>query len=273
MILNAPVAEKCLFEVNGTTDDFNPCLDALKFSIYYAAIVVAPPAQRHPGSTESRASQLYKYSCAIKRIVDEPEVLASSEILPLQALVIYLYHNQTDDEHARYVLVGKALRMAQFLGLHRDGTILQKTPFDTEMRRRLWWNLHRLERRLAENYLGHPFSSEPQFDTLLPTNLNDADISPIDAEFQKPRVGLTEMSFCLVDFEISSLTFNLLKQRPSIGAELHERKASMIRESLKKLTKEHLKFCDPANDFDLMVTTFAKLCLVCFALSFHFPFL
>lgn len=271
MILHVPTAESLLFEINETMDEINPCMDVLKFSICHAAIVDTPPSDL--GSLESRERQLYKYSCAIKRILEEPEVLASSDIIPLQALVIYLYHNRTDDEHTRYSLVGKALRMAQFLGIHRDGAILHKPPFETEMQRRLWWNIHRLERRLAENYLEFPFSSEPQFDTLLPTNVNDADIAPIDAEYQKPRVGRTEMSFCLVDFEISSLTFKLLRQRPSVGTGFHERKASMVRESLKKLTEEHLKFCDPANDFDLMITTFAKLCLVCyypFCLSFHF---
>jgi len=266
MILHVPTAERSLFEINENSDEINPCMDALKFSICHAAIVDTPLTERV--NSGSRERQLYKYSCAIKRILEEPEVLASTDIVTLQALVIYLYHNRTDDEHTRYSLVGKALRMAQSLGIHRDGAILQKTPFETEMQRRLWWNIHRLERRLAENYLEFPFSSEPQFDTLLPTNVNDGDILPIDSEYQKPRVGRTEMSFCLVDFEISSLTFKLLKQRPSSGATLHERKASMVRETLKKLTEEHLKFCDPANDFDLMIITFAKLCLVC-----YYPFL
>jgi len=258
--VHVQAAENCLFDGKRSSDEFNICSDALRFSIYHAALTVA---KELGPNLESRESELRKYSGAIKLILEEPDVLASSDLLALQALTIYLYHNQTDDEHTRYVLIGKALRMAQSLGLHRDGIILQKSPFETEMRRRLWWNIHRLERWLAENYLAHPFCVEPQFDTLLPSNINDCDISTVDGEFPKPRDGLTEMSFCLVDFELSSLTFKLLKLRPPIESDQQGQKSRLIQESLKKLTDEHLKFCDPANDFDFMITAYAKLSLVC----------
>jgi hypothetical protein len=260
-LVHIQAAENCLFDGKRTPGDYSICRDALSFSIYHAALTVSKEYESNP---ESRESDLRKYSSAIKLIVDEPDVLASSDLLALQALTIYLYHNRADDENVRYVLVGKALRMAQSLGLHRDGIILQKSPFETEMRRRLWWNIHRLERRLAENYLINPFCVEPQFDTLLPTNINDCDMSPIDGGFPKPRDGITEMSFCLVDFELSSLTFKLLKLRPPSGSEQLEQKSRLIQESLKKSTDGHLKFCDPANDFDFMIIAYAKLSLVCF---------
>jgi hypothetical protein len=38
-------------------------------------------------------------------------------------------------------LTGLAIRIAHSLGLHRDGTNFDVSPFDTEMRRRCWWQI------------------------------------------------------------------------------------------------------------------------------------
>ncbi len=44
------------------------------------------------------------------------------------------------------------MRVAHFLGLHRDpSTFRGVSAFDAEMRRRLWWHLVSLESRAAED--------------------------------------------------------------------------------------------------------------------------
>jgi hypothetical protein len=268
-IIHIPSFEKYLFGCKAIPDDSIIGMDALMFSIYYAAIVNCPQAQHHRYATGGKDEKLRKYGCAIKRILAEPDVLTSSDIMPLQALTIYLYHSQSYEDQSEYLLIGTALRMAQGLGLHRCGQSSKMSPFEIEMRRRLWWNIYRLERRIAENYVSNPFAIEPHFDTLPPSNVNDSDLSPEDKSFPVSRTGRTEMTFCLTDFAISSLTFSVLKQLPSLGSAPHERKTSMIRDALKKLTEEHLQFCNPANEFDFMIITHAKLSLVCTPIHLH----
>lgn len=45
------------------------------------------------------------------------------------------------DAHAFWILTGSAVRIGQRLGIHRDGSSHNLSPFDTEMRRRVWWQI------------------------------------------------------------------------------------------------------------------------------------
>jgi hypothetical protein len=47
-------------------------------------------------------------------------------------------------------MTGVAVRLGQTMGLHRDGITLGLSPFETEMRRRLWWHLVHLDFRAAD---------------------------------------------------------------------------------------------------------------------------
>lgn len=53
------------------------------------------------------------------------------------------------DAHVTCVLSGVCIRIAQKMGLHRDGQLLGLPPFDTEMRSRVWWNIVLLDFRSA----------------------------------------------------------------------------------------------------------------------------
>ncbi|KAL3424905.1 fungal specific transcription factor domain-containing protein [Phlyctema vagabunda] len=269
-ILHIPTIERYLLDGTGIPEEAAVGMDAVMFSIYHAAIINSP-AQSGDGVVEDRGASLSKYSGAIRRILANQDTLTSSGVLPLQALVIYLYHVQPEGAQSEYLWIGTALRMAHFYGVDRDGKTLHKSPFETEMLRRLWWNIYRLERRFSEDYISHPFASEPQFDTLLPSNLNDSDISPDDTEFAISKPGRTDMTFCLVDFKISALTFNIMKQNPSKGLIAQRRRADMVREFMKKLTEEHLQYCDPENDFDFMIIAYSKLSLSRIWLLAHHP--
>ncbi|KAF4120662.1 Fungal trans [Geosmithia morbida] len=102
------------------------------------------------------------------------------------------------DRHAAWVLSGTVVRIAQKMGYHRDGELLHLTPFETEMRRRLWWQILFQDTKLAVvSGLSHNFMRGP-FDTKQPQNLNDADLLPGSTEPVVSREGPTEMSFVLM---------------------------------------------------------------------------
>lgn len=85
--------------------------------------------------------------------------------------------------------------MAMALGYHHDGEKLRLPPFETEMRRRLWWQILGLEIHLALA-CGFKRDSIPRdFDTKPPLNLNDADLYPDSTGELRSREGPTEMGF------------------------------------------------------------------------------
>lgn len=95
------------------------------------------------------------------------------------------------------------VRIAQKMGYHRDGETLGLTPFETEMRRRIWWLIMMQD---AKNALvsGLSHSMLPTlWDTKPAQNVNDADIFPGSTEPIQPREGPTEMAFALLVYEIA----------------------------------------------------------------------
>jgi len=90
------------------------------------------------------------------------------------------------------------IRIAQKLGLHRDGEKLGLSPFETEIRRRLWWQLVILDFKYAMmSGLGHSMLTKTG-DVQLPKNLNDSDMDPSATEPFQDREGPTEMIWCLL---------------------------------------------------------------------------
>lgn len=95
------------------------------------------------------------------------------------------------------------------MGLHRDGTKFDMTPYETEMRRRLWWAILILDLRSAEELGMDLTAAEGSFDTHMPLNINDADISPETAEPPMPHEGRTDAAMALVRIEVLNLSRQL----------------------------------------------------------------
>jgi hypothetical protein len=101
-------------------------------------------------------------------------------------------------------LCGLATRFAQRIGVHRDGSSLGLSIFETEMRRRLWLQLKSLEHRASEVARAGRSIIKPASDVQAPLNVNDSELDP---EMQQPpmeHTGMTEMGFCRLRWELSA---------------------------------------------------------------------
>lgn len=97
-----------------------------------------------------------------------------------------------------WVSTGVALRLAQSLGLHRDGTVMKLPVLATEIRRRLWWQIRMLDLASAEDCGLLPTHVYGE-DTRLPLNIDDDDLS-FENMLVPPteRDGFTEMTPSLI---------------------------------------------------------------------------
>jgi hypothetical protein len=99
--------------------------------------------------------------------------------------------------------------MAQKMGLHRDGEALGLSPFETEMRRRLWWQIIMVDAKYAM-FSGLSHNLLPTVgDTKGPCNLDDADISPTATEPFQDREGPTEMIFGLIAHKFAAFLMDM----------------------------------------------------------------
>ena len=99
---------------------------------------------------------------------------------------------------------GLVIRIAQSLGLHRDGERLGLSPFQSEIRRRLWWHLLSRDGRAGEDYgLQNINSLLLVSDVSLPANVDDTDLYPEMQRRPVAKEGWTAMTFSLINIHIA----------------------------------------------------------------------
>lgn len=164
------------------------------------------------------------------------------------------------------------MRIAQSMNLHVDGSKFNISPFEVEMRRRLWWNILTLAHRCAEEHGLDP-SAVKNNTTKIPLNLNDSDLDPDAVELPQPRTGCTDMTFCLVTFEIIQ-SIPWINHPGGLGAPARfefstfvEQKENMVEECNLRLQLKYLQFCDSSRRLDWMTVMFTKLALVSLFIS------
>jgi hypothetical protein len=100
-----------------------------------------------------------------------------------------------------------AVRIATRLGLHKDGELFGLAPFESELRKRLWWQIVTLDQRIA-GITGTTITalSSIEAECRVPLNVNDTSLYPHAKQPPAPEVGATEMIFCLtrIDFALAS---------------------------------------------------------------------
>lgn len=265
-IFHLPTMSKTMKEVKDNLGSLSKSTEALCFSMYYATITSMSVEEVKTNFGVDKVSLLRKYRFATEQALAKARFLNTSEIVTLQAFVLFLICvRRFDDSRFTWTVTGLVIRIAQSLGLHRDGTKFGLSPFDTEMRRRLWWLIVILDVRTAEDYGIEPSILDQSADTQLPLNVNDVDLDPNDTKPPTPRVGVTEMTFCLIRFEICSASRKLSYIPPNPGP-CHTKcvnstladKEKLVRECHERLESKYLVYCENAGPLFWVAATVAR---------------
>ncbi|KAF5864377.1 hypothetical protein ETB97_007939 [Aspergillus alliaceus] len=180
-------------------------LEALMFSIYLIAVTSLTDEETKSTFGEEKAVLLSRYHRGTQQALINAGFMRSNELVVLQAYFLYLFSVvQYIDPRSLFCLIGIAVRIATRLGLHRDGSQFSLPPFETEQRRRLWWQIAAFDKRIAE-MTGSSITalSSSGADCRLPLNLNDADLHTYAKESAAPSAGATEMLFYLTRIELT----------------------------------------------------------------------
>ncbi|KAK0715662.1 fungal-specific transcription factor domain-containing protein [Lasiosphaeris hirsuta] len=179
--------------------------EALMFSIYFSAITSMTDEEVHTTLDDDKAVLLTKYHNATQQALVNAGFMRSTDLMVLQALLLYLLCVRPYvDPRSLFCLIGIALRIATRLGIHRDGAQFGLTPFETEQRRRLWWQLVIFDKRVAE-ITGSSITalSTCGGDCRFPLNINDTDLNIHAKDPPSAYAGPTEMLFCLTRIELT----------------------------------------------------------------------
>ena len=205
-IIHAPTMQQEFLEATGNLDNVSRAMEALMFAIYSSAVYSMDSAECELITGESQSVMLTRMQCATRDALIRAGLLKSSNLMVLQAFMLFLMSmRHRYDSHTLWMLAGVATRLAQRIGLHRDGLDLKLPPFETEMRRRLWWSIIVMEARAGEFCdVGQFGIRNMTWTTQLPLNINDSSLYKSMVELPTAENGATEMIHCLIRYEIAS---------------------------------------------------------------------
>lgn len=281
-LIHVPSLQPAVFEASSHLDRLPKNFEALLFAIYALAVVSLGDDECQSMLGESRVVLMARYRSGTKRALARAKFLGTSDLMVLQAFTLHLLAmRDVYDSKTLWTLTGVGNRIAEGMGVHRDGTSLGLGPFETEMRRRLWWQLIFLDFRTAE-LTGSGQGNIGKWDVRIPSNINDEDIWPGMKEDPVPRERGTEMIFCLTRFELGQFwKAKLLTKEPSgdfstlwenfrrLGS--IEEKEKGIEELERSLEQKYVRFCDPTNPVEFMAILVTRSAANGMRLMAHHP--
>lgn len=147
------------------------------------------------------------------------------------------------------------------MGLHRDGTKLRLSPFDTEIRRRLWWYLVCHDGRAAEDHGITVSSADHTTDAQLPLNVNDSALDPSMESLPQEESRWTEMTLSVNMYEICKTMRQWHSIQYSSGQKPNEEKRRELLERLTSRVEGLLQHCNPVVPIQLLATIVSRIVL------------
>lgn len=279
-VFHRPTTERLVTEAAKDLDHISKPMEVMMFTIYFAVITSMSEAECITGLGIERQPALERYRFGFEQAMARASFLSTQELVVLQSFTLFLTCvRRFDDSRYSWTLTGLIIRIAQSLGVHRDGSRFKLTPFETEMRRRLWWQICSLDVRASEDHGSDPSIVEQSFDTKFPLNINDEDIWPDMEAPPEEREGRTEMLFDLIRYMVSTTVRRLSYAPPGPGT-CRERNASLTLEDKERLIEDlnkyledrYLKYCDMSVPLDWVAATVSRLIMAKMWLIVHHPF-
>lgn len=197
-ILHVPTITKMARNLRGTGMARQiPSNEVLMFSIYYSAVISMEDEDVSSNFGTSKAELSQKYRLGLEYALAKADFLNAPDLAIVQAMTLFLLlARRHDSPKFIWMMTGLLIRMAHYLGLQRDGSNFgHLSPFETHIRRALWWAICFLDVRASEDQGTALSIPRGTFDTKTPLNINDSDIDPQTKDFPPEHRGFTDMSF------------------------------------------------------------------------------
>ncbi|KAL2430844.1 Aurofusarin cluster transcription factor aurR2 [Exophiala dermatitidis] len=290
-IIHAPSLDKAVRKASSVPNlqSLPRSLDCLLFAIYSTAILSLKDHECRRRFNEPRSTMLSRYRTATKAALSKARFIGSTNLAVLQAFILHIFSvRDVYDSRTVWTLTGLALRMAEGMGLHRDGTVLGLKPFEAEIRRRIWWQLRMMDGRSSElSGLNKTRSLDVDPNApKMPANVDDDELFPeMTALPEDNPHRATDMAFCCVRFEARKLCAQSVLRHGGTGLGVTTLLDSLAPESDEDirarddfirnidhiLQEKYVRYCDPTRPVQLMATLVAQGAVSLLSLTAHHP--
>ncbi|KAH7130542.1 fungal-specific transcription factor domain-containing protein [Dendryphion nanum] len=277
-VFHAPTVQQIILNASDELDDVPRNVEALMFAIYCLAVTSLSDTDCEAILGQSKATAVPRFRAGAQQALINAGFLKSSNLMILQALVLYLLSLQSYDARIVWIFTGIASRIGQRIGLHRDGVTLGLPPFEIEIRRRLWWQILFLE-GLTEKLAGtgsNIFSG----DTKQPCNVNDNDLYPHMKELPKEHEGPTEMMLFLIRTHVGLFLRNAHTPKSNFDGNWSkltsattamDAKEKAISDLETTFHQRYVRHCDPSIPWHFMCLHMAKAIISMMRFIAHNP--
>lgn len=274
-IFHMPTLSTMYWEAVAAPTSLDKNIEALIFAVYYSATVSLPPEQCLGLLGLPHEAAIERYRFATEQAIARADLLTTQSVVLLQAATLFINALRSHDgSRVSWSLTTLVFQLAQTMGLHRDGTAFGLKPFETEMRRRLWWHICILDSRSSDHHGFGPMLYHSLYDTHIPLNVNDEDLSPNMTEPPPEREEATDMCFCLIRCEAMKAATKIKLLSPDVPSSSNrslglssvplEERIKVIRELEARLQDRYIRYCNPSSTIQLMTTLLSRLIIVHF---------
>ncbi|WPH04199.1 Hypothetical protein R9X50_00708700 [Acrodontium crateriforme] len=154
-----------------------PSMQAIMFAAMFSASVSMDDKQVTRIFGASKATLMDSLRSGTEMALSKANFLRTTKLDVMQAFVMYLLPLiRSEVSRAHSALVGTAIRLAECLGLHRDGSHYSMKPVEIHVRRLIWNQLLFLDMRTCEATGPRPQIRKDDYDTNYPLNVDDIDL-------------------------------------------------------------------------------------------------
>lgn len=254
-VIDIAALEEVITNLRGKFGSLQYNLQALLFTVCLASITSLDEEETLSCFDMPRNQLLARFRLGTERALANARLLISKEIETIQAFVIYLsVLPHIGCQELLSPSMGLLLRIATSLQLHRDAENFKTpalTPFEVEMRRRLWWQIIFLDSMSRTGHAAGLSASDTMFDTKAPSRILANDQQNFSASFDVESESLV----CILRSEIWTLCrfLNAIQQKPL------EQKLKAFKLTRTRLEDSHIARLSSNNALESLIKTMTSL--------------
>ncbi|CAJ2501660.1 Uu.00g045130.m01.CDS01 [Anthostomella pinea] len=182
-----------------------PSVQAIIFAAMFSGVVSMEEDVIYHELGYSKGNWVTSLRMGTETALSKANFLRTTKVETMQAFVVYMLPLcRAEVSRAHSVLVAAAVRMAECMGLHRDGEAYGLTPLETHVRRLVWHQLCFLDIRTCEAQGPKPVIRRDDYDTKLPLNCDEDELTHAIVPPESSDCWTTN-TLALIRFEINEM--------------------------------------------------------------------
>ncbi|KAH7324767.1 hypothetical protein B0I35DRAFT_348801 [Stachybotrys elegans] len=261
-VTHTPTLQSSIIEAATNVSSIGQALEALMFGIYCIAIVSLTEDECLSMFGQIKDQLVVKYQFGCRQALMNARFLRTTDRDCLTALYLYMLSQPPlSDARPMFVIFGIAIRIAQAMGINSEKALAKETPFEAEMRRRLWWSLMLTDARRTEMADSRDSTLAPTWTCKVPLNINDSALRKDMKEPPESEMNPTDTLFVYARSALADIArnkaFHLDFTNPALKAVARPLPPDALEALGTKIERDILGSCDlenPVNHMSLWST-------------------